>query len=197
MRIPAWAKPLLLSILLLTSILQSVQAREGELQFIPRLGIGRVDIEQPDTSFERGAVDTFQFGLSVGYRAPFGLVVEGDIDSQGEVDLLGLFDTTEFLELYASIGMQLDLGAWRLVPKVGASLWSLDIEPGPLADSPTRPSSPTMPFAHGRSGTADFFEVSLSRRVAAKVTFGVNYRDGEYDFGRSRSLSLMLSLGFK
>jgi len=196
-RIPAWASPLLLFILLLNSVLPEAQAREGELQFIPRLGIGRVNIEQPDTSFERGAVDTFQFGLSAGYRAPFGLVLEGGIDSQGEVALLGLFDTTEFFELYASIGVQLDFGDWRLVPKVGASLWSLDIEPGLLADSPTRPPSPTLPFAPGRSGTADFFEVSLSRRVAENVTFGVNYRDGEYDFGRSRSLSLMISLGFK
>lgn len=45
MRIPAWASPLLLFILLLNSVLPPAQAREGELQFIPRLGIGRVNIE--------------------------------------------------------------------------------------------------------------------------------------------------------
>ena len=179
-------------LLLLFVWMPRAQAGEGELQLIPRLGVGLLEFESTTPQLEQfgtGPVSTFQFGMSLGYKLPLGLILEGGIDTQGEIDVLGLLDRTELFEVYASIGYQLDLGAWRLVPKIGRTAWSLDIDPGPLGDD--------WEQRYGISGGATFFEMGLSRRVEDAVTVGLNYRDGHYDFGRVRSISLMLSVGFR
>jgi hypothetical protein len=166
-------------------------SERGEFQLAPRAGRGDVDIAPqfrgPNTP--RGDADTFVGGFSVGFRAPFGLLIEVGHEAGVEFDLFDAVDAYDFSQYYVGVGYQFELGeGWRLVPKYERARWKLRSEEGQFANpGPERVDSVT--------GYEHIWEVNLSRRVSDTVALGVSHRQGDYLFGRARSTTFLVTIG--
>jgi hypothetical protein len=129
-------------------------------------------------------------GTSVGYLSPIGVVAEIGADRFGNFDLWDSFDSFRLSQELASIGYQFDLGnRWRLVPRVGHAWWKLRTEEGRIFN----PDPEATRTVHGESF---FWEIGVARQISRVVTLGAAFRQGQYDFGRTQSAAVTVTLGF-
>ena len=45
-------------------------------------------------------------------------------------------------------------------------------------------------------GNDYFWEAAVGRQISSKVTLGLNVKQGNYDFGRTRSAAFVVTIGF-
>jgi len=166
-------------------------AAESEFQITPRAGLGDLRIDQFEGIDDNLAeTDTYGLGVGFGVKTPVGVVFEAGVDHFGNFDFFNAFDGFSLSQKFVSIGYQFELGeGWRLVPRVGRAHWKVRNEEGRLFN-------PGPEETRSISGDDYFWEASVSRRISRVVTLGVNYKQGNFDFGRSRTTSFIVTLGF-
>jgi hypothetical protein len=162
-----------------------------EFQISPRAGLGSLRLDEfVGFSEDDSESDTYGIGIGVGFLTPIGIVAEIGADSFGDFDFFDSFDSVSLSQEYLSVGYQAELGdGWRLVPRVGRARWKLRSEEGRLFN-------PGPEEEREIRGYNYFWEIGVSRRVSRVVTLGMNYRQGQYEFGRTRSAAFVVTLGF-
>jgi hypothetical protein len=170
---------------------QLAAAATPEFQITPRAGVGSLRVDAL-AGVNDGSVSTNTYGIgaSFGYLTPIGIVAEIGADSFGDFDWFNAVDSFSLTQEFVSLGYQAELGnGWRLVPKAGRSRWKLESEEGQLLN-------PGPEEAREKKGYNYFWELSLSRRISSVVTLGVVHKQGQYEFGRTRSTAFLVTLGF-
>ena len=169
----------------------TASAATPELQITPRAGFGSLKVDEfVGINSERVNADTYGIGASFGYLTPIGVVVEIGADRFIAFDLFETFDGFRLSQEFASIGYQFDLGNhWRLVPRVGRAHWKLHSREG-------RIFNPGPEEKRDVSGDDYFWEIGVARRISRVVTLGVNFKQGQYNFGRTQSAAFTVTLGF-
>jgi hypothetical protein len=170
---------------------ESALAATPEFQITPRAGVGSLRIEAlSGVNENRTQRDTFGVGAGFGYLSPIGILAEIGADSFGNFDFFNLSDSFDLTQKFVAIGYQAELGrGWRLVPKAGRARWTLRSEEGLLFN-------PGPEESREKKGNDYYWEMSVSHRVSSVVTMGMVYRQGQYDFGRTRSTAFLVTLGF-
>src|SRR5262245_36844021 len=169
--------------ILAAGALLALQAPAGavqpEFQITPRVGLGDLRIDQFEgVDNNLAEIDTYGLGVGMGFLTPIGVVFEAGVDDFGDFDFFNTFDSFNLTQKFASVGYQFELGdGWRLVPRVGRLHWKLKSEEG-------RIFNPGPEEVRSISGYDYFWEASISRRVSRVVTLGMNYKQGNFDFGR-------------
>ena len=166
-------------------------AVEDEFQITPRVGRGDLRVDAfKGINDQLVDTDIAGLGCGFGYLTPIGIVAEIGGDSYGEFDFFNAFDRFSLEQRFVAVGYQVELGSgWRFVPKVGRARWKLHskegalFHPGPEAETEIR-------------GYDYYWEASVSRRISNVVAMGVNYKQGNFDFGRSRTTSFLVTIGF-
>jgi hypothetical protein len=176
---------------LLLALQGTANAAKTEFQITPRAGFGELRVDQfVGAASSRAETDTYGVGVGLGVLTPIGVVFEAGIDDFGDFDFFNTFDSFNLTQKFASVGYQFELGSgWRLVPRVGRTHWKLRSEEG-------RIFNPGPEEVQSISGDGYFYEASVSRRISDVVTLGMNYKHGNFDFGRSRSVAFHVTLGF-
>ena len=166
-------------------------AAESEFQITPRVGRGDLRIDRFEgVDSNLAEIDTYGLGVGMGFLTPIGVVFEAGVDDFADFDFFDTFDSFKLTQKFASVGYQFELGeGWRLVPRVGRVHWKLRSEEGFLFN-------PGPEEVRSISGDDYFWEASISRRISRVVTLGMNYKQGNFDFGRSRTASFIVTLGF-
>jgi hypothetical protein len=77
----------------------------------------------------------------------------------------------------------------QIRPRVGRAHWKLRSQEGRLFHAGPEEVREVR-------GDSYFWEVGVARQVSNVVTLGVNYKQGQYDFGRTRSTAFTVTLGF-
>jgi hypothetical protein len=162
-----------------------------EFQITPRVGLGLLRVDAlAGVNDDLVRTDTYGIGAGFGYLTRIGVVAEIGADTFGDFDLFDTFDSFSLTQEFISLGYQAELGSgWRLVPKVGRARWELRSEEGRLFN-------PGPEEVRKIRGYDYFWELSLSRRISSVVTLGVIHKQGQYDFGRTRSTAFLVTLGF-
>ena len=166
-------------------------AATSEFQITPRAGIGELRINEL-VGVNDDLVDTDTMGIGVGFGVltPIGVVLEAGADSFGDFDFFNALDSFSLTQQFVSVGYQLELGdGWRLVPRAGHARWKLRSEEGLLFNSGPEQSRDARGYDY-------YWELSVSRRVSRTVTLGLNYKQGNYEFGRTRATAFLVTLGF-
>jgi hypothetical protein len=173
------------------SLPRAASAVEQELQITPRVGFGRLEVDQfVGLNSEHVDVDTYGLGANIGYLTPIGVVLEIGADSFRDFDLFGTFEGFRLEQAFASIGYQFDLGnRWRLVPRVGRAHWELRSREG-------RIFNPGPEEERNVKGDNYFWEIGVARQISSVVTLGMNYKRGQYEFGSTQSVAFAVTLGF-
>jgi hypothetical protein len=174
--------------------MQAAAAAAPEFQITPRVGQGSLHLDQPIQSINVEDTlthdRTLGLGAGFGYLTSRGVVFEIGADSFGTFDLFDTFDSFSLQQKFASVGYQAELGrGWRLVPRVGRARWKLKAEEGWAFN-------PGPEEAQRLRGWNYYWELSLSHRISRVVAMGVQYKQGDYDFGRTRSTTFLVTLGF-
>lgn len=160
-------------------------ADAGEFRIGPRIGPGELRIGAGEViDSEIVADNTKEATLGVGgtfeYRAPFGLVLEAGLFTQGTTDW---FDSQDYRlsEYFGSIGYQIDLGhGFSITPRVGRVRWKLEADDDWFFDD----NDEVNPAVRGYQ---NYWEVTAMKRIGARLSIGASHRENHYDFGRVRS----------
>jgi hypothetical protein len=170
---------------------QQAAAANTEFQITPRAGVGNLRLDELQLpGQDRMETDTIGLGCGFGVLTPVGVVLEAGVDSYGNFDIFDAVDKFTLTQEFLSVGYQFELGSgWRLVPRVGRAYWKLRSEEGRLF----HPGPEAVAEVHGYDY---FWEASVSRRISRVVTLGVGYKQGNYDFGHTRTTSFMVTLGW-
>jgi hypothetical protein len=186
-------RSLLILSLALSAILfqQPASAAQPELQITPRVGGGSLLVHE-FVGINKSEIDTRTYGIgaSLGVLTPIGVVAEIGAETFADFNFFDSFDSFRLSQEFASIGYQFDLGNdWRLVPRVGRAYWELRSQEGRLFHPGPEEVSKVRGWNY-------YWEVGVARRVSNVVSLGMNYKQGQYSFGRTRSAAFMVTLGF-
>jgi hypothetical protein len=184
---------LMAATLALFAVAQPVLSAEGdsEFQITPRIGQGELRIDAFEgVNDELHEMDTYGLGIGFGVKTPIGLLFEVGGDWQGKILIFDDDDKLEFnlTQRYIAVGYQLELGdGWRLIPKVSRARWKLRSDEG-LFDFNDDDEREMRGYEY-------VYEATIGRKVSRVLTLGLNYKHGEYDFGRARVVSFVVQLG--
>lgn len=178
-------------IFMLMAIAPATYAAEGTFHISPRVGRGEMRIDEPFTISDRlEEVDALSIGVAAGYSTPIGILLEIGAESQSNFDIWSATDEFTLSQQYIAVGYELAFAeGWTFTPKAGRARWKLHSEegmlfnPGPEAEENIR-------------GYEYFWEAQVSRRLNDRVALGGAYREGEFDFGRARSISFLATFTF-
>lgn len=135
-----------------------------------------------ETEIQR--MDAFTRGITLGLRAPYGLVVEAGYSEALHVDFFDWFndeDDFDLAQAYGAIGWQFDLGrGWQIAPRVGRERWELRSDHRVLLDG-----------AGARqveiSGYENFWELAVVKDVNDLFSIGINLKDASHEYGHARA----------
>jgi hypothetical protein len=190
----AMGKKRWLPVLLAALAAPAVHAEERGKMFVSpyggyahlRIDAGTVS-DQPETL----RFDALQLGVSVGYRAPFGLVAELGRSSAVHADFFD--DSTgdyDLKQTYGAIGWQIEFGdGWQLTPRVGRARWQLASDERNLIDSDGE-------IRRELEGWEYFWEASIMREVSDAVSLGLNFKDIEQPYGHARIGEFLVKFQF-
>jgi hypothetical protein len=167
-------------------------ADRGRMYITPFVGYAhlRIDSGRVYNVAETLRFDSLQFGATVGYLAPFGLLVEAGRSAAIHVDLLDDYRDYSLTQTYGAVGWQVDFAEhWHLTPRVGRGRWKLASDHRVLFDDAGVRS-------HNIDGWANFWEVGLMRDVNSWLSLGVNFKDANQQFGHSRAGEFMVRFAF-
>jgi hypothetical protein len=180
-----------LILLALVSLTPPAFAAESTFQISPRLGRGEMRIaEFQGISNRREEISALNMGGTVGFTTPIGVVLEAGIGMQSNFDWWSAVDDYTLSQQYLAVGYQIDFAkGWRFVPKAGRARWKLQSEEGMFLNPGPEATKVIRGYEH-------FWEAQLSRRISDVVSLGAAYQEGEFDFGRARSISFVATFGF-
>lgn len=182
-----------LALVALFALQDTATAAPSEFQITPRVGLGDLRIDAFE-GLEEGLAetDTYGLGVGVGFLTPIGVVVEAGIDTFGDYEIFDNLDSFSLEQKFVSVGYQFELGqGWRIVPRVGRTRWKLKSEEGRFFFFDFDPDG-----SREIRGYDYFWEASVSRRISRVVTLGVNYKQGNFEFGRTRTTAFVVTFGF-
>jgi hypothetical protein len=183
-------KTLFAGVVALCAVAQpALSAERSEFQITPRIGQGELRLDEfKDVDRDLYETDTYTYGLGLGVKTPIGLLFEIGADAQGNIEWFG--DDREFSlsQRYVAIGYQFELGdGWRLIPKVSRVRWKLRSDEG-LFDFHDDDHEEIRGYEY-------VYEATVGKQVSRAVTLGLNYKQGDYDFGRARAVSFVVQIG--
>jgi hypothetical protein len=166
-------------------------AERGDFYIGPRVGRGEMRINESFTNEERHEkVEGWNVGCVLGYSSPIGLLVEVGAENQRNFDWWDAEDEVSLEQQYVAIGYEIRFAeGWTFTPKAGRARWKLHSEegaffnPGPEAEEDIR-------------GYEYFWEAQIARELNDKIALGAAYQEGEFDFGRARSISFVATFRF-
>jgi hypothetical protein len=163
-----------------------VSARDTAIQISPRVGLGRIHIDEDHTLSQADeTVDATALGLTVGVVTPIGLMFEVGGFNYSNFSFFGAEDRYELAQETIAVGYQFETkNEFLLVPKVGRMHWRLSDKEGQLGN-------PGPEAERIEDGYEYFWELTLQKRVAKWVALGVDLKGGSFDFGRSRSITFI------
>ena len=163
----------------------------GDFRITPYLGRGSLRVD--GRHLQSGQSQTYQnwvTGISVGYRAPFGLVVELGTSATGE-PLVGWATGGELREDYLAAGYDLVFGnAWHFTPRLGVTRWSL--ESGVLGDLLDDSGQERQSL----DGDDAYVELALTKELNRHVALGASFRQADASFGSTRALAFTAVFSF-
>jgi len=150
----------------------------GQFQITPYVGHANVRVDGQYLEF--GDSESFTqwiAGISAGYRAPFGLVVEIGTAASGE-PLFGWAVGGEVRETYGAVGYDFELGrGWNITPKLGLTNWEL--QSGELEDVVDGSGE----LQDRIDGEDAFLEIAVTKHFNSHVGIGFSLRHAEVEFG--------------
>lgn len=180
------------ALLALSATAHAQTTHKSEFQITPRVGVGELRIDHftgvGDNLEEK---DTHGIGTGFGFLTPIGVVVEVGAEVFGDESLFETEDSFSLRQQFISLGYQIELGnGWRIVPRVGRAHWKLRTDESAIFDFDDDDDAREV------KGNDYFYEASVSKRISKVVSLGLNVKQGNYDFGRSRSAAFLVTLGF-
>lgn len=162
---------------------------DSEFQITPRIGQGELRLDAFDgVDAELHETDTYGFGIGFGVKTPIGVLFEVGGDSQGNIEIFDDDEEFNLTQRYVAIGYQFELGdGWRLIPKVSRVRWKLRSDEG-LFDFNDDDDKEMRGYEYVYEGT-------IGKQVSRVLTLGLNYKQGDYDFGRARVVSFVVQVG--
>jgi len=171
----------------------AAQAQEGGKMYItPFVGSTHLRIDHGWVFNEPETIrfDSLQLGATLGYHAPFGLVVEVGRSNAIHANIFDDNNDYEFTQAYGALGWQVDFAdGWHITPRIGRGRWVLDSDRRVLLDSDGERH-------HSVSGWDNFWEASLMRDINSVMSMGVNFKDVDQEFGHSRTGEFLVRFRF-
>ena len=181
---------ILVATLLLSVAAQTAFSAESEFQITPRIGQGELQIDAFDgVNEELKETDVYGIGVSFGVLTPIGVVLEVGGESQGRFELFDEDDDFSLSTRYVALGYQFELGdGWSIVPKVSRARWKLRSDDG-LFDFVDSEDDREL------RGYEYMYEATVARKVSSVLTLGLNYKQGNFEFGKAREVSFLVQFG--
>ena len=154
----------------------------GQFQITPYVGHAQVRIDGQYLEFgDNETVDQWIAGISAGYRAPFGLVVEIGTAATGE-PMFGWGSAGDVRETYGAVGYDFELGrGWHLTPKLGLTNWQL--QGGEFEDLVDGSGE----LRDSIDGEDAYLEIAVTKNINSHVGMGFSLRHAEVEFGQVSS----------
>jgi hypothetical protein len=156
----------------------------GQFQVTPYLGFSKVEVDGRHLEFAQSQTyDGWSAGISVGYRAPFGLLVEIGTSASGE-PILGWAAGGELRERYLAAGYDFEFGDdWHFTPKLGVTRWRL--EGGDLEELVDDSGQLTDEL----DSDDVYLELGISKQFNPHVSAGFFIKRADIDVGGATSLA--------
>ncbi len=164
----------------------------GKMYITPFVGYNHLRIDRGWVYQEPETVtfDSLQAGATLGYRAPFGLVVEVGRSSAVHANIFNNDHDYALTQSFGAIGWQVDFAdGWHITPRVGRGKWELSSDDRVLLDS-------AAVRHYSVNGWDNFWEVALMRQVNQTFSLGVNFKDVDQEFGHSRASEFRVRFQF-
>jgi hypothetical protein len=177
---------------LATSVANADTDNRGKMYITPFAGYTHLRIDAGRVSDEAETIrfDSAQFGATVGYHAPFGLVVEAGRSNAIHADIFDEHGDYRLTQTYGAIGWQINFAeGWHLTPRVGRGRWELASDHRVLLDN-------AGDRHYEIQGWDNFWAVGLMREVSDTFSLGVNFKDVDQQFGHARSGEFMVRFQF-
>lgn len=165
------------------------EEQDSEFQITPRIGQGELRLDAFEgVNDELHETDTYGLGIGFGVKTPIGVLFEVGGDSYGNIEIFDDEEEFSLTQRYIAVGYQLELGdGWRLIPKVSRVRWKLRSDEG-LFDFHDDDDRELRGYEY-------VYEATIGKQVSRVITLGLNYKQGDYDFGRARAVSFMVQIG--
>ena len=176
--------------LLLGATAHSALAAESEFQITPRIGQGELRIDAFEgVNDELTETDVYNFGIGFGVLTPVGVVVEIGGESAGRFELFDEDDDFSLSTRYVALGYQFNLGdGWQITPKVSRVRWKLRSDDGLFDFTDSEDDKELRGYEY-------MYEATIGRKVSRVLTLGLNYKQGDFDFGKAREVSFVVQFG--
>lgn len=170
-------------------LVQTAYAAESEFQITPRIGQGELEIDAFEgVNDELHETDTYGFGIGFGVLTPVGVVLEVGGESQGRMELFDEDDDFSLSTQYVALGYQIPLGdGWQLTPKVSRVRWKLRSD-NSLLDFNSSDNDEMRGYEY-------MYEATIAKKVSRVLTLGLNYKQGNFEFGKARAVSFVVQFG--
>jgi len=154
----------------------------GQFQITPYVGHAQVRVDGKYLEFgDNETIDQWIAGISAGYRAPFGLVVEIGTAATGE-PMFGWAVGREVRETYGAVGYDFELGrGWHVTPKLGLTSWHL--HGGELEDVVDGSGE----LRDSIDGEDAYLEIAVTKHFNSHVGIGFSLRHAELEIGQLSS----------
>jgi hypothetical protein len=164
----------------------------GKMYITPFVGYNHLRIDRGRVFDEPETIrfDSLQAGVTLGYHAPFGLVIEAGRSSAIHANIFDQHGDYALTQTFGAIGWQVEFAdGWHITPSVGRGRWALGSDHRVLLDDAGERH-------YEVTGWDNFWEVALMREVNSAMSLGVNFKDVDQQFGHSRSGEFMLRFAF-
>lgn len=164
-------------------------AAESEFQITPRIGQGELEIDAFEgVNEDLRETDTYGIGIGFGVLTPIGVVLEIGGDSQGRMEVFDEDDDFSLSTRYVALGYQIPLGdGWQLTPKVSRAQWKLRSD-NSLLDFNSSDNDEMRGYEY-------MYEATIAKQLSRVVTLGLNYKQGDFEFGKARAVSFVVQFG--
>jgi hypothetical protein len=166
-----------------------VHAAESEFQITPRIGQGELEIDAFEgVNDDLRESETYGFGIGFGVLTPVGVVLEIGGESHGRMELFDENDDFSLSTQYVALGYQIPLGdGWQLTPKVSRVRWKLRSD-NSLLDFNSSDNEEMRGYEY-------MYEATIAKQVSRVVRLGLNYKQGDFEFGKARAVSFVVQFG--
>jgi hypothetical protein len=164
----------------------------GEIQVTPRLDLGAATVRDELSEPARSESLISGFGFTLGYLAPFHLIVEAGVHFQEEFPAFLGDSAFKILELSVQAGVDVPLGnGWHLAPKFGR----VHVRVDPPNEGFRASGEPSSGIAKSERDS-NVYELSLRKDFDAHFALGVSYRELALPDGRERTLGVEAAFRF-
>jgi len=154
----------------------------GQFQITPYVGHAQLRVDGQYLEFGNSeTLDQWIAGISAGYRASFGLLVEIGTAASGE-PMFGWGFAGDVRETYGAVGYDFELGrGWHVTPKLGYTNWELQ---GGEFEDVVDGSGELQDRIDGEDA---YLEIAVIKHFNSHVGIGFALRHAEVEFGQVTS----------